>query len=40
MDFTKCFFHNKWVPDSNTIKTSQYSDNFFLIADRAHDVRR
>ncbi len=30
MDYTKSFFTNKWVPDSNTIKTSQYSDNFFL----------
>ena len=30
MDFTKSFFTNRWVPDSNTIKTSQYSDNFFL----------
>ena len=30
MDYTKSFFTKKWVPDSNTIKTSQYSDNFFL----------
>ena len=30
MDYTKSFFTNKWVPDSATIKTSQYSDNFFL----------
>ena len=30
MNYTKSFFTNKWTPDSNTIKTSQYSDNFFL----------
>ncbi len=30
MDYTKSFFTNKWVPASNTIKTSTYSDNFFL----------
>lgn len=30
MDFTKSFFTNKWVPVTNTIKTSVYSDNFFL----------
>jgi multiple sugar transport system substrate-binding protein len=30
MDYTKSFFTKKWTPDSNTIKTSQYSDNFFL----------
>ncbi|MET3804115.1 multiple sugar transport system substrate-binding protein [Nakamurella sp. UYEF19] len=30
MDYTKSFFTNKWTPDSATIKTSQYSDNFFL----------
>ncbi|RKS72482.1 multiple sugar transport system substrate-binding protein [Motilibacter peucedani] len=30
MDFTKSFFDNKWVPKTNTIKTSVYSDNFFL----------
>src|ERR1700712_1553927 len=30
MDYTKSFFTQKWTPDSNTIKTSQYSDNFFL----------
>lgn len=30
MDFTKSFFTNKWTPSNATIKTSQYSDNFFL----------
>ena len=30
MDFTKSFFDKKWVPANATIKTSQYSDNFFL----------
>ena len=30
MDFTKSFFDKKWVPSNNTIKTSVYSDNFFL----------
>jgi multiple sugar transport system substrate-binding protein len=30
MDFTKSFFDKKWVPATNTIKTSTYSDNFFL----------
>ncbi len=30
MDYTKSFFTNKWTPASATIKTSQYSDNFFL----------
>ncbi|GGM07114.1 ABC transporter substrate-binding protein [Nakamurella endophytica] len=30
LDFTKSFFTNKWVPSTGTIKTSQYSDNFFL----------
>ncbi len=30
MDYTKSFFTKKWTPDSATIKTSQYSDNFFL----------
>ena len=30
MDFTTSFFSKKWVPNTNTIKTSQYSDNFFL----------
>ena len=30
MDFTKSFFDKKWVPANNTIKTSVYSDNFFL----------
>lgn len=30
MDFTKGFFDKKWVPANNTIKTSTYSDNFFL----------
>ena len=30
MDFTKSFFTQKWVPSNNTIKTSVYSDNFFL----------
>ena len=29
LDFTKSFFQNKWVPDSNTVKTSKYSDDFF-----------
>lgn len=30
MDFTQSFFTKKWVPSTNTIKTSTYSDNFFL----------
>jgi multiple sugar transport system substrate-binding protein len=30
MDYTKSFFDKKWVPANNTIKTSTYSDNFFL----------
>ncbi|ALE04808.1 hypothetical protein AL755_03760 (plasmid) [Arthrobacter sp. ERGS1:01] len=30
MDYTKSFFDKKWVPANNTIKTSVYSDNFFL----------
>jgi multiple sugar transport system substrate-binding protein len=30
LDFTKSFFDKKWVPANNTIKTSVYSDNFFL----------
>lgn len=30
MDFTKSFFDKKWVPANNTIKTTVYSDNFFL----------
>ena len=30
MDYTKSFFTKKWVPNTNTIKTSVYSDNFFL----------
>ena len=30
MDYTKSFFAKKWVPANNTIKTSVYSDNFFL----------
>ena len=30
MDYTKSFFTNKWVPTTNTVKTSVYSDNFFL----------
>lgn len=30
LDYTKSFFANKWVPANNTIKTSVYSDNFFL----------
>ncbi len=30
LDYTKSFFTNKWVPANNTIKTSVYSDNFFL----------
>jgi multiple sugar transport system substrate-binding protein len=29
VDFTKSFFQNKWVPDTNTVKTSKYSDDFF-----------
>ena len=29
LDFTKSFFQNKWVPDTNTVKTSKYSDDFF-----------
>ena len=30
LDFTKSFFTNKWVPASNTIKGSRYSDEFFV----------
>lgn len=30
MDYTKSFFDKKWVPANNTIKTTVYSDNFFL----------
>ncbi len=30
MDYTKSFFSKQWVPGNNTIKTSVYSDNFFL----------
>lgn len=30
MDFTKSFFDKKWTPATATVKTSQYSDNFFL----------
>lgn len=30
MDYTKSFFTRKWVPANNTVKTSVYSDNFFL----------
>lgn len=30
MEFTKSFFEKSWVPRTNTIKTSVYSDNFFL----------
>ncbi|MFT4083751.1 MAG: sugar ABC transporter substrate-binding protein [Nocardioides sp.] len=30
LDYTKSFFTKKWVPATNTIKTSTYSDNFFL----------
>jgi multiple sugar transport system substrate-binding protein len=30
LDFTKGFFTKKWVPANNTIKTTVYSDNFFL----------
>jgi multiple sugar transport system substrate-binding protein len=30
LDYTKSFFDKKWVPANNTIKTSIYSDNFFL----------
>lgn len=30
LDFTKSFFDKKWVPANNTVKTSIYSDNFFL----------
>jgi multiple sugar transport system substrate-binding protein len=30
LDFTKSFFANKWVPASNTIKGSRYSDEFFV----------
>ncbi|MHA3704525.1 ABC transporter substrate-binding protein [Jatrophihabitans sp. YIM 134969] len=29
LDFTKSFFANKWVPNTNTVKTSKYSDDFF-----------
>lgn len=30
LEFTKGFFEKKWVPANNTIKTTVYSDNFFL----------
>lgn len=30
LDYTKSFFAKKWVPANNTIKTTVYSDNFFL----------
>ena len=30
LDYTKSFFTKKWTPANATIKTSQYSDNFFL----------
>ena len=30
LDFTKRFFTEKWVPASNTVKGSRYSDEFFL----------
>lgn len=30
LDFTTSFFKNKWVPDTNTVKTSKYSDDFFM----------
>ena len=30
LDYTRSFFDKKWVPGNNTIKTSIYSDNFFL----------
>lgn len=30
LDFTRSFFTNKWVPDSNTIKGSKYSDDYFM----------
>jgi multiple sugar transport system substrate-binding protein len=30
LDFTKSFFANKWVPASNTVKGSRYSDEFFV----------
>jgi multiple sugar transport system substrate-binding protein len=30
MEFSKRFFDEKWVPANNTIKTTVYSDNFFL----------
>jgi multiple sugar transport system substrate-binding protein len=30
LDFTRGFFEKKWVPANNTIKTTVYSDNFFL----------
>ena len=30
MEFTQGFFDKKWVPSNNTVKTSVYSDNFFL----------
>ena len=30
LNYTKGFFDKKWVPANNTIKTSVYSDNFFL----------
>ncbi|GAA2006818.1 sugar ABC transporter substrate-binding protein [Nakamurella flavida] len=30
LDFTKSFFTEKWVPDTNTIQGTRYSDDFFL----------
>jgi multiple sugar transport system substrate-binding protein len=30
LDFTKGFFTDKWVPASNTVKGSRYSDEFFV----------
>lgn len=30
LEYTQSFFAKKWVPANNTIKTSTYSDNFFL----------
>jgi multiple sugar transport system substrate-binding protein len=30
LDYTKSFFTKKWTPSNATVKTSKYSDNFFL----------
>jgi multiple sugar transport system substrate-binding protein len=30
LDYTKTFFQQKWVPDTNTIQGTRYSDDFFL----------